>query len=353
MKINYKFLKSNKGQSMVIFALTVTVLIGFAATVIDIGRVTSEKSKLQNAIDASALAAAQDLPDTSKATASANQYISLNGYSPSDITITFSDSNKTINITGSQKVEYTLARVIGFKNTTVTINSAAQKKPDHIFDFALFSNENLDNAGGGGIAIKITGTAHANGKVNYTSLTSSSQFDAVEAVGTVTVAPSSVKVGSKSPGAGYVSMPDYSDLLKNTAKYNYTGNKTFSGSLDVDGSIYVNGNVILNSPTITGTGTIFATGTILLNNPKCTGTNQVCIYSNSSSDNAIYTNGSTLVLNSILYAPKGGINILSNPTTITGKVIGNTRVHFESDFSILGSGIEATSAPGSGVSLIK
>ena len=125
MKMNYNFLKSNKGQSMVIFALAVTVLMGFAAIVIDIGRVTLEKSKLQNAIDASALAAAQDLPDTSKATAIASQYITSNGYSPSDITITFSDSDTTINITGSKKVEYTLARVIGFESTTVTPKCAA------------------------------------------------------------------------------------------------------------------------------------------------------------------------------------------------------------------------------------
>jgi len=114
---------------MVIFAVTITVIMGFAALVIDIGRVTIEKSKLQNAIDASALAGAQNLPDTSKATAIANQYITSNGYSPSDITISFSDSNTIINITGSKKIEYSLAKVLGFESATVTPKCAAALSP--------------------------------------------------------------------------------------------------------------------------------------------------------------------------------------------------------------------------------
>lgn len=352
--MNVNFIKSNKGSTMVLFALMLTALMGCGALVIDIGRVSLEKSKLQNAIDASALAAVQDLPDTTKATATANEYIQLNGYSPSDIIITFSSSNTTINITGAKKVDYTLAKVLGFDSTTVNTIAAAEKgSPGGAFDCSLFSDQNIDNSGGGGIEIIVTGTTHANGNVNYTQLTSSSKFDVVEANGTVTVAPSSVTVGSKSPGVPKVVMPDYSDLIKTTAKYNYNGNKIFSGNLDVNGSIYVNGNVTLNQPNITGNGTIYATGTITLDNPQCTGTNQVCIYSDSNSNSAIITNGSKLVLNGILYAPKGGISINSNPIIITGKAIAKTRVHFEAGFSILGSGVKVNSIPGAGARLVK
>ena len=92
MKMNYNFLKSNKGQSMLIFVLTVTVLMGFSALAIDIGLVSSDKSKLQNAVDSAAPAGAQELPaDKEKAVVFSEEYLQKNGIDPTTAEIAVSD----------------------------------------------------------------------------------------------------------------------------------------------------------------------------------------------------------------------------------------------------------------------
>ena len=53
--------RSDTGQVLVIFALTITVLFGAAGLAFDIGRFYSERRFLQNAADAAALAAANAL----------------------------------------------------------------------------------------------------------------------------------------------------------------------------------------------------------------------------------------------------------------------------------------------------
>src|SRR5579883_2001301 len=75
-----------------------TVLIGFAGLVIDVGRVFVAQRQLQQAVDAAALVAGQDLPNSAQAYTDAiaysaaagakNQHSGLNS-NPSDVTVTF------------------------------------------------------------------------------------------------------------------------------------------------------------------------------------------------------------------------------------------------------------------------
>ena len=60
-------LKDQKGTVIVLFALTLTVLLGFTALAIDIGDLYVGRNELQNAADAAALAGALLLPDTTAA----------------------------------------------------------------------------------------------------------------------------------------------------------------------------------------------------------------------------------------------------------------------------------------------
>ncbi|MEX2158992.1 MAG: Tad domain-containing protein [Dehalococcoidia bacterium] len=54
---------SENGQILVLFALLLSALIGMVAMVVDVGFFLRERQNLQNVVDASALAAAQELPD--------------------------------------------------------------------------------------------------------------------------------------------------------------------------------------------------------------------------------------------------------------------------------------------------
>lgn len=58
-----KLLYEDKGQALVLVAITLTVLLGFAALAIDYGYLSHQKRKLQNAADAGALAGVQELSE--------------------------------------------------------------------------------------------------------------------------------------------------------------------------------------------------------------------------------------------------------------------------------------------------
>lgn len=66
--------KNQSGQVIVLMALTLAVLLGFAALTIDVGYAYYTKRSLQAQADASALAGAQVLPNTGSATTIARQY---------------------------------------------------------------------------------------------------------------------------------------------------------------------------------------------------------------------------------------------------------------------------------------
>lgn len=61
--------KREHGQALVLFALSLVVIMLFASIVIDVGMLRTDTARLQNALDAGALAASQQLPTTGAASA--------------------------------------------------------------------------------------------------------------------------------------------------------------------------------------------------------------------------------------------------------------------------------------------
>ena len=72
-------MRREEGQVIVIMVLFLTVLCGFAGLTIDVGRIYVAHRQLQQAVDAAALAAAQDLPVTATATSDVTTYSALAG----------------------------------------------------------------------------------------------------------------------------------------------------------------------------------------------------------------------------------------------------------------------------------
>ena len=119
------------GQSMLVLAMILSVLIGFTALVIDIGMLTIERGRIQNAADAAALAGARMLPG-SPATAvdDAAAYAAANGITDGEIaaiTVTTTESaNDTLQIELERHVEFGLARVLGIFGATVSVSATAR-----------------------------------------------------------------------------------------------------------------------------------------------------------------------------------------------------------------------------------
>lgn len=122
-----KHLKNKNGNSAIIFLLTSTLFIGMLAFVIDAGMMYLEKSKLQNAVDAIALAAMQDYPNGESAMfAEANHYAGLYNINPADLVINITDDNKKITVATSKNVHMYFARIFNITDSMLQAKASAQ-----------------------------------------------------------------------------------------------------------------------------------------------------------------------------------------------------------------------------------
>lgn len=139
--------KGETGQILVLGALVAVVLFGFTALAIDVGFFLRHRALVQQAVDASALAAAQELPDDKVlAEEMAREYAEKNGIDPDTLEILFSctsqfalacdpgnDKWDTIQVTGHMDIPFFFAPVLAlagtedecFLGTCPAVNSAA------------------------------------------------------------------------------------------------------------------------------------------------------------------------------------------------------------------------------------
>jgi hypothetical protein len=83
--------RGERGQVLVMFAFGIIIFLLFVMMVVDVGFVALEKRNTQNALDAAALAGAQELPDDPVlAEQLARDYAQKNGLDPDELTISFS-----------------------------------------------------------------------------------------------------------------------------------------------------------------------------------------------------------------------------------------------------------------------
>src|SRR3954452_14702008 len=88
-------LADERGQTILLTAVFLTVLLGMAALAVDLGAWYKEQRALQARVDAAALAGAQDLPyDTTAANADAASYAAKNGGAVAGQTIAISQTAK-------------------------------------------------------------------------------------------------------------------------------------------------------------------------------------------------------------------------------------------------------------------
>lgn len=129
-------IKNESGQVLVLAALLMTVLMGFAAFAVDIGMVTVTKAKLQSTADAAVLAAVQVLNESGTEDVAINYALqngmkaTTNGVEQSGDTVTvttpYNGDSNLIEVVCSRNVKYTFARVLGFNETKVSARAVAE-----------------------------------------------------------------------------------------------------------------------------------------------------------------------------------------------------------------------------------
>jgi hypothetical protein len=124
----YKANSSERGSIAILVALGMTVLLGSCAMVVDIGLTYVQKAKLQNAVDAAALAGAQELPgDPSSANQVAQDFATQNG--ADDITTSIGANNFKMTVSGHKTVPTAFAKIWGIDSEQISASSAAMMVP--------------------------------------------------------------------------------------------------------------------------------------------------------------------------------------------------------------------------------
>jgi len=126
-----KFIDNEKGSTIILITILITVLIGMAAMVTDAGAIYMTRARLQNAVDAASLAALQDLPvNPTQAVETALSYAQTDCPSDSDIdTPQILESDRAVLVSAHKTVNYGLARILGVESKIVDAQAMARLEP--------------------------------------------------------------------------------------------------------------------------------------------------------------------------------------------------------------------------------
>jgi Flp pilus assembly protein TadG len=111
-------------------AASLIAVTAAAGVAVDLGRVTVEQNRLQNAVDSAALAGSLQLPDdpdvsTGKVKTAATNNLLANDGSATGIVVESGGATRSVCVTAEAKVEMTLSKVIGVGDQTVTAEACA------------------------------------------------------------------------------------------------------------------------------------------------------------------------------------------------------------------------------------
>jgi len=338
-KLMLSVLLKEKGSVTILMAITITVLMGFSAVAVDVGRIALERQSLQNALDAACLAGVNDLPgNTVTAQEQALLCFEQNGYPREDIqNIEFLNANKQIRLTARESVDYTFANVFN-NGSSKTVNVAAAAETTNVFepyDYALFSGSDMDLLQFKGQNI-ITGDVHANNSIKndaqvYGSVTAVNNIDC-----------KITATGTKTEGVPAISMPDISHVVRratvidqytlvNVFGATYTSNKDeyamSAGQLNnllsaYPTTIMIDGNLTINGSGVNSCGNLIVTGDITFNGGDVSmgDSSSVCLFSLNGN---ITFNGGDGNVRGILYAPSGTITMNGGNGIFYGSIIAN------------------------------
>lgn len=368
LKLFKRMKNEESGQALVLVALMMVVLMGFAALAIDVGRLYSERTSLQVAADAAALAGAMELPNKNTAESIAVHLAKENGKIKEGDSIIantpFDEDLNKIEVVFTRTVQFSFARFLQISQSDITVRAVAEKKEavlsNSTFDYAVFAGDAELKWNGGNFVIG--GDIYGDKGIQLTGM--GSVIDGHVVYGTGSVSVGGIYEGS--PTQKKETMPDFSTLVKEqaTANGNHFPNQVEfkekyydqpevpateavyknNGDLltpanpgspaimgaDIDGPIWVSGDLDIDQP-IHGKGIIYADGIYKYSYNDVTSPSMasICFYS----ENDIIFNGGSGKISGILYAPNGTIEI--NGTPQENKVFGRM---ISKDVTVNGNG---------------
>lgn len=208
-----RFVKAEEGAAMVIAALSLVAFLSVVSLVTDMGLKYHQKSRLQSAMDAAALAAVRYMPDEVAARQVALEYVEKNGFTTDSVVVEF-PSNEIVRVSDSREGKTVFASL--FKVDSVQINAkAAAKYVDKNmavdFDYLMFHGDKSSfNLGG---HYNIGGSVFGNGNVHADGGSGSSVTGTVFSAQNATHNQYSVTVKALQSNVKYQPMPDFDEMI--------------------------------------------------------------------------------------------------------------------------------------------
>lgn len=282
-------MKAEEGAAMVIAALSLVAFLSVVSLVTDMGLKYHQKSRLQSAMDAAALAAVRYMPDEVTARQVALEYVEKNGFTTDSVVVEF-PSNEIVRVSDSREGKTVFASL--FKVDSVQINAkAAAKFVDKNmavnFDYLMFYGENSSfNLGG---HYNVGGSVFGNGNVHADGGSGSSITGTVFSAQNATHNQYSVTVNRLESNVSAQKMPDFDEMIMAVAptadedmfvkSYNHISSSSFylfkysagtmlNSIISINGSTYCAGSLATgySSELMTVYGDLYIAGDF---NPQC------------------------------------------------------------------------------------
>lgn len=354
------FLHDEHGQSLILPALLLPILLGAAGLAVNVGSAYVAASRLQTAVDAGALAGATALWSGDSALTAAGSLVTQDDPAAHDISVTCSggsctgSSSQVVTVSASASIPAGFASLFGLTNFTPGAQASAKVAPPQAFQYVLFQGDtapgnSLDLSGSpnvngnvhsndnltmrGNVAVK--GSATASGVVQLSGPASCSDGCTSNApalampvwtAAQIESLPGTVIVGSagdpvncsitggssETMDCGSTSYPINETANENDVIYGnlrIAGDTTYNGSLAViGGNLTISGNTSVKN---SGDG---LTLTALSSNGTVGGTGGNITMSGDVSEEGV------------LYAPDGNVTLNGHSTItgLTGSVVANT-----------------------------
>jgi hypothetical protein len=129
-----------RGQALVIIALSLVVLIAAVGLATDGTLLYKTKQELQRTVDSAALAAAYKLPNQSNASQAAYEFGRLHGYNFDPVTNplvisypVYSPPRKAVSVKGTTTVNFAFLSIVGIRSMQVSATGEAESAPLDVF----------------------------------------------------------------------------------------------------------------------------------------------------------------------------------------------------------------------------
>ncbi len=208
-----RFFRAEDGAAMVIAAFSLIAFLSVASLVTDMGLKYHQKSRLQSAMDAAALAAVRYMPDKEKARTVALEYVEKNGFATENVVVEF-PSEEIVRVSDSVEGKTIFASLFDIDSVQIKAKAAAKFVDKNMainFDYLMFHGDNIPfNLGG---AYNIGGSIFGNGNVNADGGAGSKITGTVFSAQSATHNQYSVSVGRLESYVQAQKMPDFDETI--------------------------------------------------------------------------------------------------------------------------------------------